>query len=35
MFPKLRIEVTSEVVEGVKANGRLQFIVENGKYVNN
>ena len=35
MFPKLRIEVTSEVVEGVKVNGRLQFIVENGKYVNN
>ena len=35
MFPKLRIEVTSEVVEGVKVNGRLQFIVENGKYVKN
>ena len=35
MFPKLRIEVTSEVVEGVKVNGRLQFIVENGKYVEN
>ena len=35
MFPKLRIEVTSEVLEGVKVNGRLQFIVENGKYVIN
>ncbi|MCC3164840.1 hypothetical protein [Streptococcus sanguinis] len=33
MFPKLRIEVTSEIVEGVKVNGRLQFVVENGLYV--
>lgn len=33
MFPKLRIEVTSEIVEGVKVNGRLQFVVENVLYV--
>ena len=33
MFPGLRIEVTSEVVEGIKVNGRLQFIVENGTYI--
>lgn len=28
-----KIEVTSEVVEGIKVNGRLQFIVENGTYI--
>lgn len=33
MFPGLRIEVTSEVVEGIKVNGRLQFIVQNGTYI--
>jgi len=33
IFPKLRIEVSSEVVEGIKVNGRLQFVVENGLYI--
>ena len=32
-YPNLRIEVTSEVVEGVKPNGRLNFVVKNGQYV--
>ncbi|MCQ8266258.1 pre-toxin TG domain-containing protein [Streptococcus suis] len=34
MYPKLEIKVTSEVIDGVKPNGRAEFIVKNGIYVN-
>ena len=34
MFPDLEIRVTSEVFDNIKPNGRLEFIVKNGKYVN-
>lgn len=34
MYPKLEIKVTSEVIDGVKPNGRAEFIVNNGIYVN-
>ncbi|MBR5637395.1 MAG: hypothetical protein IKW81_10755 [Pseudobutyrivibrio sp.] len=32
-YPNLYIEVTSEVVDGVRVNGKLNFIVKNGRYV--
>ncbi|SFU79824.1 hypothetical protein, partial [Butyrivibrio sp. INlla21] len=32
-YPNLTIEVTSESVDGVKANGRLNFTVKNGAYI--
>ena len=32
-YPNLTIEVTSEVVEGAKVNGRLAFKVKNGMYI--
>ncbi len=32
-YPNLTIEVTSEVVEGAKVNGRLTFKVKNGVYI--
>lgn len=32
-YPNLRIEVTSEIVQGVKATGRSEMIIQNGQYV--
>ncbi|WP_321389036.1 pre-toxin TG domain-containing protein [uncultured Enterococcus sp.] len=32
-YPNVTIEVTSEVLEGVRPNGRLEFIIKNGAYV--
>ncbi|WP_185536850.1 pre-toxin TG domain-containing protein [Listeria booriae] len=32
-FPNLTIKVTSEVVEGVRPVGRLDFVIQNGKYI--
>ncbi|MGM7722851.1 ribonuclease YeeF family protein [Metabacillus sp. Hm71] len=32
-YPNLSIEVTSEIVEGAKVNGRLTFKVKNGVYI--
>ncbi|MDW8743206.1 hypothetical protein Q7W37_09235 [Streptococcus suis] len=34
MYPKLEINVTSGVIDCVKPNGRAEFIVKNGIYVN-
>ncbi len=33
MYPNLEIRVTSEIVEGMKPNGRLEFVVKNGVYI--
>ena len=32
-YPNLEIDVTSETVEGIKPNGRLNFKVKNGQYI--
>jgi len=32
-YPNLIIEVTSEIKEGAKVNGRLTFKVKNGVYI--
>ncbi|WP_246215564.1 hypothetical protein [Listeria valentina] len=32
-YPNLTIKVTSETVDGIKPNGRLNFIIKNGKYI--
>lgn len=32
-YPNLTIEITSEMIEGVKVRGRLNFKVRNGIYI--
>jgi len=33
MFPNLTIEVTSETIQGIKPNGRLNLVIKNGEYI--
>ncbi|MCY8224684.1 ribonuclease YeeF family protein [Bacillus haynesii] len=33
IFPNLTIEVTSETIQGIKPNGRLNFVIKNGEYI--
>lgn len=33
MYPNLEIRVTSEIVECVWPNGRLEFTIKNGVYI--